>query len=144
MPIIYEQHLQIFQDLIFDMILRSKACKGELGSIMDFPQEKPYKLSEDEIAEINQKLCSMNADQETKFKLFTKPDDQKIKEEAQLLHSLLSTSFYPIPLGASAPVLKIYQRSITLGYRSTRTTLALIKYYFCPTWLGEMESYFIK
>lgn len=129
---------------MFDVILKNKACNNDLEDIMDFPMDDPYKLSDDQITSISQKLCNMTSTQEERFKFYTKPDDDKIKEEAQIFTSLLTSSFYPIPLGASAPVIKIYQRSIKMGFRSVQTSLALIKYYICPNFLSEMEAFFIK
>lgn len=110
---------------------------------MDFPQKIPHKLSDEEMANVNQAICKMDGDQEIVFNYYTKPNEAEIKAEVANLMSLLMNSFHPIPIGASAPVLTIYQRALKLRYRAIRTTLAVIKYYLCPTLFSDMEKFFI-
>jgi len=57
---------------------------------------------------------------------------------------LMTSAFYPIPVGASFSVLDIYQRALKLQYRAVRTSLAVIKYYLCPTLKRDMEKFFVK
>ena len=111
---------------------------------MDFPQEVPHKLSEEEMANVNNAICTMDDAEVVTFNYFTKPDEAEIQTEVASLKTLLTNSFYPIPIGASAPILDIYQRAIKLQYRAIRTTLALIKYYLCPTLNKDMEKFFVK
>ena len=112
--------------------------------MMDFPQEVPHKLTTEEMANVNKAICDMGPTEEITFNYFTKPDETEIQSEVATLTSLIKQSFYPIPIGASAPVIKIYQRSLKLEYRAIRTTLALIKYYICPTLQKDMDKFFIK
>ena len=110
---------------------------------MDFPQQVLHKLTVEEMKNVNNAICKMSGAEEIAFDYFTKPDEAAIQAEVATLMSLLVRSFYPIPIGASAPILTIYQRAIKLKYRAIRTTLALIKYYLCPTLHKDMEKFFI-
>lgn len=112
--------------------------------MMDFPQKIPYKLTAEEMANVNQAICKMDGVEEVAFNYFTKPNESEIQAEVSKLKTLLVTAFYPVPIGASAPILDIYQRALKLQYRSVRTTLALIKYYLCPTLYNDMEKFFVK
>ncbi|XP_063681494.1 ATP-binding cassette sub-family A member 2-like isoform X2 [Bolinopsis microptera] len=131
-------------DSIFGLILNARACKGTLESMMDFPQKVPHKLTTEEMANVNKAICDMGPTEEITFNYFTKPDQTEIQSEVATLTSLVKQSFYPIPIGASAPVIEIYQRSLKLEYRALRTTLALIKYYICPTLKNDMDKFFIN
>ncbi|KAL5254305.1 hypothetical protein ACHWQZ_G013923 [Mnemiopsis leidyi] len=131
-------------EAIFGSTLKAKACKSDLDSMMDFPQEVPYKLSDEEMANVNHAICTMDDAEVVTFNYFTKPNEAEIQSEVASLKTLLTSSFYPIPMGASAPILSIYQRAINLQYRAVRTTLALIKYYICPTLNKDMERFFVN
>lgn len=111
---------------------------------MTFPQQVPHKLSSLEMKNVNDKICNMDADQSETFNALSKPNQTELQYEIAILTSMMANAFYPVPAQASAPVLKIYQRALELKYRNVRTTLALIKYYICPTLKHDMEQFFIQ
>lgn len=111
---------------------------------MDFPQEANSKLTEEEMKNVNTAICDMSTENEVVFSYFTKPNEQEMKIEVAKLRKLLTDAFYPLPVGASAPILDIFQRSLKLKYGTIRTSLALLKYYICPTLHADMVSFFVK
>ena len=116
---------------------------------MYFPTSPGAKLTTSELAHLNKQICSLHTDTTKSrdlahFQYYTKPNEAELKSEIDVLAGLLNDAFYPISVGASAPVLTLYSKALKLNYRSLRTSLALIKYYLCPTLTKDMESFFIK